>query len=333
MKIKNILKHSVLVLLGLILIPFCYFFVWFPSSAKDIIWGVTFSQRHAQALGLDWKQSFLAMLDDLKVRNLRLIAYWDRIEPEKGKYDFNDLDWQISEASARGAKIIIVMGLKTPRWPECHMPQWAAGLPKKEQQENILNFIKQTILRYQAESSVRIWQVENEPFFSFGECPWTDENFLNEEIKLVKSLDKRQIIISDSGEMSFWFKAAKAGDIVGTTIYRKIWSDDAKMYFDYPLPPVFYNRKAQVIEKLFHKEVICVELQAEPWGPLLLYDSSLNEQMKTMNPEQFKKNVEFARKTGIKEFYLWGAEWWYWLKEKQNLPQIWDEAKNLFGAP
>jgi len=27
--------------------------------------------------------------------------------------------------------------------------------------------------------------------------------------------------------------------------------------------------------------------------------------------------------------YLWGSEWWYWLKEKQNDPKIWEEAKNL----
>ena len=32
----------------------------------------------------------------------------------------------------------------------------------------------------------------------------------------------------------------------------------------------------------------------------------------------------------LKEFYLWGAEWWYWMKEKQNKPEIWDEAKKLF---
>jgi len=27
---------------------------------------------------------------------------------------------------------------------------------------------------------------------------------------------------------------------------------------------------------------------------------------------------------------LWGGEWWYWMKEKQNQPEIWQEAKKLF---
>ena len=113
-------------------------------------------------------------------------------------------------------------------------------------------------------------------------------------------------------------------------MYRKVWVRQLGIYFKYPLTPAFYYRKAQVIKKLFKKEVISVELQAEPWGPKLLYDSPVEEQIKTMNLEQFKKNIEFAKGTGFKEFYLWGAEWWYWMKEKQNQPDIWNEAKKLF---
>jgi len=113
-------------------------------------------------------------------------------------------------------------------------------------------------------------------------------------------------------------------------MYRKVWSTQFKTYLNYPFPPVFYWRKAEIIRKIFNKKVICVELQAEPWGPELLYSSPLGEQEKTMNPEQFQKNIEFAKKTGFDEFYLWGSEWWYWMKEKQNKPEIWNEAKKLF---
>lgn len=333
MKIKKVLKYLFLIIIGLLLIPACYFFLGFSSKEKDISWGVTFSQKHSRDLGLDWKQNYLALLDDLKVKKLRLIAYWDLVEPEKGKYTFEDLDWQVNEATSRGAKVIIVAGLKTPRWPECHLPQWAAGLDKKEQQQSIIGVLRETVLRYKANSLVVAWQVENEPFFKFGECPWFDKEFLKEEISLVKSLDQKPVIVSDSGEMSFWLKPAKMGDIVGTTMYRQVWSEDFNRSLRYPLPPVFYSRKAQIVKRLFGKEVICVELQAEPWGRLLLYDLPLSEQLKSMNLEQFKKNIDFARKTGLKEFYLWGAEWWYWLKEKQNMPEIWDEARNLFTPP
>jgi len=148
----------------------------------------------------------------------------------------------------------------------------------------------------------------------------------------VKSLDhlKRSVVVSDSGEGSFWIQAAQLGDVAGTTMYKKVWFRQIGIYIHYPFPPAFYWRKAQIIKNFFDKKVICIELQAEPWGPALLYDSPLEEQRKTMNLEQFRYNMEFARKTGLDEFYTWGAEWWYWMKEKQNQPEIWEEAKKLF---
>jgi hypothetical protein len=192
--------------------------------------------------------------------------------------------------------------------------------------------ISKTVSNYQNHTSIIAWQVENEPFFPFGECLWVDKEFLKKEIALVKSIDgqKRPVVISDSGEGSFWIAAAKLGDIVGTTMYRKVWSTQLKTYINYIFPPVFYWRKAELIKKFFNKKVICVELQTEPWGPKLLYYSPLKEQEKTMNISQFKENIEFAKKTGLDEFYLWGGEWWYWLKTKQNQPEIWNEAKKLF---
>ena len=116
-------------------------------------------------------------------------------------------------------------------------------------------------------------------------------------------------------------------------MYRKVWghiTDSLGFYIDLLYPPVYYWRKAQIIKKLFNKNVICVELQAEPWGPVPFYDTSLQEQEKTMNETIFKNNIEYAKKTGIKEFYLWGAEWWYWMKETQQKPEIWNAAKKLF---
>ncbi len=313
-----------------------YLFIGAPPRAEKINWGVNFSQKHAQDLGLDWKVSYLALLDDLKVKNIKLITHWDLIELEKGKYNFEDLDWQIKMTEEKEANLILVIGVKTGRWPECHIPQWAQDLSKEEQQKEISELLKQLVLRYRDRVSIWAWQVENEPFFPFGGCPWTDTDFLKKEIDLVKSLDlspsgkERPIIISDSGEFSFWIRAARLGDIVGNTLHRKAWFEELRFYVRYPFPPTYYWRRAKIIRKFFNKKVICVELQAEPWGPKLLYDSPLEEQEKTMNLEQFKKNIEFARKTGFDTFYLWGAEWWYWMKTKQDQPEIWQEAKKLF---
>ena len=321
-----------LYILIFLLLAFLFFFVGRPSPAEKIVWGVNFSHKHAELLGLDWRETYLALFDDLGAKNVKLAAYWDLIEKERGNYDFEDLDWQIETAREKGAELLLVVGMKAPRWPECHIPGWAEILDKAEQQERILALIEKIVLRYASSPAIVMWQAENEPFFPFGQCPWTDRDFLKKEIALIKSLDQmnRPVVISDSGEGSFWIQAARLGDVVGTTMYRKVWFHQLQAYVSYPFPPTFYARKARVIEKLFNKKVINVELQAEPWGPQLLYDSPLPEQEKTMNLEQFRKNVEFAKETGFDKFYLWGAEWWYWMKEKQELPEIWDEARKLF---
>ena len=321
-----------MILLSILLFLILFFSIGTPPKAEDIKWGVNFSRKHAEFLGLDWQETYLAILDDLGAKRIKLITHWDQIEKKKGGYEFEALDWQIKEAKERNVQLLLVIGMKTPRWPECHIPDWAKGLTKEEQQECILKLIESIVLRYRDQDHIWAWQVENEPFFPFGECPWADKEFLNKEVALVKKLDpiSRPVVISDSGEGSFWWSAARAGDIVATTLYKKVWVRQLGIYVHYPMREIFYWRKAQIVKKLFGARVICAELQAEPWGPKLLYDTSLEEQAKTMNPEQFKRITNFASGTGFDEFYLWGAEWWYWMKEKQNDPRIWDIAKTLF---
>ena len=321
------------ILIVTLILVVSYFFVGSVKPAENINWGVVFSQKHAKYLGLDWQKTYLALLDDLKVKKVKIASYWDLIESQQNDYDFTDLDWQIAEAQKRGVEVLLAVGMKSPRWPECHIPDWAKNLGKEGQQEKITKFLEATVLHYREADAILRWQVENEPFFVFGECPWADKEFLKKEVSLIKSLDSkhRPIIIAESGEGLFWFSAARIGDVVGITMYKKVWISQLGIYLTYPFPPVLYHRKAELVRKLFHKEVIGVELQAEPWGPKLIYDVPLEEQQKTMNLEQFRYNINFAKKTGLKEFYLWGAEWWYWMKEKQSQPAIWDEAKNLFN--
>lgn len=327
-----------LILIILFLAILGYFFIGKAPKAEKISWGVAFSQKHSQKLGLNWQENYLAILDDLKVKDIRIITHWDLIEKNPDQFDFEDLDWQINQAQMREVKVLLVVGLKTGSWPECHIPNWAKELQTQDLKEKVLNLVQKIISRYKDSAVIFAWQVENEPFFPFGECPQIDESFVRKEINLVKSLDalpstfveSRPIVVTDSGEGSFWFRVASLADIPGTTIYKKVWVKQFKFYFTHSFPPVFYWRKAQIIKKLFDKEIICTELQTEPWGPELLYNLSLEEQEKTMDLNQFKKNIEFAKETGLKKFYLWGAEWWYWLKVKQGNSEIWDEAKLLF---
>lgn len=339
---KKILKIFLWAVLILAAVFIFFIFVVKPPQAEGITWGVSFSQKHAELLGLNWQKTYLAMLDELKVKNLRVISDWDLREPEGNNYQFGDLDWQIQKAGDYDAKIILVIGVKTPHWPECHIPDWAKNQSIEKQQAEVLELLKKTVLRYKNSKVIWAWQIENEPFFQFGVCPPEDKEFFKKEIDLVSSIDERPIIVTDSGEMALWFNSAKLGDIVGVTMYKRVWYDFSDFwikisggkltgaYIHYPFPPMFYWAKAKIVEKLFNKKVIVVELQAESWTKLFLYYSSLEEQNKTMDLNKFREIISFARKTGFDEFYLWGGEWWYWLKEKHNDSGMWDEAKKLW---
>ena len=330
--IKRIFIIIGLVLLLLLVVVFCYFFIGKAKPVESIDFGVTFSKIYAEQLGLDWKEAYLAILDDLRIKKIRLIAYWPEIEPIEGEFDFEDLNWQVEEAERKGVEIILAVGRRLPRWPECHIPEWAENLPEKEQQERVLVVISKVIGHYKDREVIKFWQVENEPFLrTFGECPKIDKKFLEREIALVRSLNDRKIIITESGEFSTWIGAARRADILGTTLYRTVWVKHLDIRIRYPIPAIFYQRKSALINKFFDiDKIIVVELQAEPWGPKQNWELSLTKQFKLMNKEEFRKNIDYTKRAGFSEAYLWGVEWWYWLKVKHDNGSMWEEAKGLF---
>ena len=300
----------------------------------ELSYGVTFSPRLLRGMGLNWQEAFIAALDELGVRKFRLMAYWDEIEYKKDIFNFDDLDWQINEADKRGARVILAVGGRFPRWPECHFPDWTKDISQSEKQAKILAYIQQAVERYKDKTNIIAWQIENEPFLPhFGDCPKLDRNFLDQEIKLARSLDRRPIIVTDSGELSVWIPAASRADIFGTSLYRDTYSYQLGRYIHYPFAPWFFRLKANLTEFLSMpkpKDMIVIELQAEPWGPKAYYQLTKEERERTMNLEKLRDILEFARLSSFREFYLWGVEYWYWEKEVNGNSETWEEAKSLF---
>lgn len=290
--------------------------------------GVTFSKPYAEQLALDWKDVYVATLDEIGARRLRIPAYWNNIEPEPGVWNFTDLDWQIDEAAKRDARVVLAVGRKLPRWPECHAPAWTEGMNESLLQTRILAMLETVVRRYADNPAVVVWQVENEPFFEFGECPPPDREFLKREVAVVRALDAtRPILITESGELSSWLGAASVADILGISTYRTVW-DRYVGYFYWPISPKYYARRFGAISAVVDRAIIS-ELQAEPWYPSGIAATSVDEQLRLMNPSRLRDNVRFARKVGFPEAYLWGVEWWYWLKE-QGRPEVWEEGRRLF---
>lgn len=344
------LKISALIVIsaGVLLLGFGdYLKRTIPNPDRSIQWGVTFSQKFssefqlgARGAKLGWQEMYDAILDDLGVRHLRLIAYWDLLEPNDNQYDFSGLDYQMRRAEEVGADVILVVGKKVPRWPECHIPSWAREFsissfqfPNKFE-ENLLEYEKIVVERYKNSPALRYWQVENEPFLPFGECATVSRDMVDAEIALVRSLDSyHTILTSDSGEFGLWYAAAKRGDVFGTTMYRRVYNS-VFGFVEYPIGPAFFRAKEKIIRFLlqdYEKEFLVVELGMEPWLPYALRDAPLDEQFRVFDFPFFQDTVRYAQHTDFDEFYLWGAEWWYWLKETHGDDRFWNEAKGLFN--
>ena len=193
-----------LLILKIVLLAGLMFFLPQKPIPEKITYGMSFNTPYARELGLDWQVTYDAILDDLQVRQLRLAAHWPMVEPEPGKYNFSELDYQLSRAAEVEASVILAVGRRLPRWPECHIPGWVRALPQAEQQAAQLRYMQAVVERYRHFPNIIYWQVENEPFlkaFAFEHCGELDVNFLDQEIAWVRTLDPSPpFLVTDSGK-------------------------------------------------------------------------------------------------------------------------------------
>jgi len=329
---KKRFKFFFLLIIGLLLLV--YVSLWlFSFRYYPVDFGINFSPMYATSLGLDWKEVYNAILIDLKPKYIRLSVPWDEIEREKGKYNYQDIDYLLAEAEKNNVKVTLVLGQKVPRWPECFFPDWSDNLSLAERKPLLFSYLEQTVKRYRNNPALEYWQVENEAFikFKFGECDKFDPSSIIEEVNFVRSLDPgHKIIMTDSGEMSVWYSASKTGDILGSTLYRVVISQYGFIWHYNYLPAGLYRAKARLFGKDYNSFFIS-ELQAEPWykdGNAL--NTSISVQEKTMNIDRLKNTIDYAYRTGASRLYFWGVEWWYWMKMAQNDSRYWDIGKSTF---
>ncbi|MEX2340784.1 MAG: beta-galactosidase [Candidatus Paceibacterota bacterium] len=300
---------------------------------EKITYGMSFNTMYAGELGLDWRETYDAILDDLGVKHLRLAAHWPMVEPSPGIYNFEELDYQIDRAEEVGGDVILAVGRRLPRWPECHLPEWSKTLTWEEQKEELRKYIEVVVNRYKDRSNIIHWQVENEPYlsaFAFEHCGELDEDFLIEEIELVRSLDPtRPILVTDSGNLGTWVGAYKHGDAFGTSVYVYFWNPELGQ-FKSLLPPWWYRLKEGLLALMYgEKPTYLIELAAEPWLLEPVVNVDLETQYSRMNPDKLNEVIDYAEKTRYDKQYLWGAEWWYWLL-KQGEGETWERGKELF---
>jgi hypothetical protein len=311
--------------------------LWRP--VKNPTYGVSFSIEYANELGNDWQANYLALLNDLKFKHLRLMSYWELIEPAQGQYDFKDLDWQIAQAQAHGAKVSLAMGLRQPRWPECHQPDWASQMKQEspEWRNQLYTYMHAVVEHYKNNRAIESYQLENEAANGwFGYCPGgvAPRQRLTEEFNLMKKWDPNHPVLMSLGDEHGLPVGGPVPDAYGFSIYRIVYSTNTPIHFyvTYPITIWYHRLRAFIIEHTHHRPIFIHELQLEPWGPKATIELSVKDQDKSMSVSQMHKSIEFARKTGIKDEYMWGAEWWYWRKVHLNDPGPWNAIKQEVQA-
>jgi len=334
----RVVKLFLLVTLIVAIYPLILFYFLKPKQALHINYGITFSQKYASSLGLNWQDSYIKMLDELNVRHFRLVAYWDDIEPTKGKLNFDDIRWQLTEAGKRNAKVIMTIGRKVPRYPECFEPIWWKDIRNKDEKEQeLINYVQRAITELKGYDSIVMWQVENEPQFPFGVCDPIDISVFPKEIQAAKKLDSRPVITQDSGEGGLWIPYYKLGDYLGISMYRKVWFDywglvaGKNTYVKYPIANWAYKIKADLLG-IPEEKIFVTELQTEPWGNKPLNKMSKAEKDLTLSALDFTDTLRYAQGSGFTDIYLWGAEWWLWEKQYNNNSFFWDTATALFNS-
>jgi Beta-galactosidase len=337
---KNIFHKAIVIFLVLIFLSVLFMYAvaqWYIHSeaSTPLQMGVSFIPDYAESLGLNPEQTMDALIG-IGVKQFRLVSYWSDMEPTPGHYDFSQLDWEFKKAENAHASIILTLGLRQPRWPECHAPAWVnTTAPQSQWEPQLENFMSTVVNRYKNSPSLEKYQVENEYFLQgFGNCTNDDRGRFIREVNLVKKLDPNHPIILARSNNSIGFPVGQPqGNLYGISVSKRVWDAGVThRYIEYPYPAWYYAFLAGFQKIFLHKDMVIDELQAEAWPPegKNITQISLSEQNKSLDAKRLKDRFNYGKSTGMKQIELWGAEYWYYRKTVLHDPSLWNVAKQEF---
>ena len=286
---------------------------------SSIRFGITFSHTHLNFLKIPINDA-LDLALEMGFSHLRLGSYWQEVEKNKGVYNFSKLEDLLNRCEKTEQKVIMNVGVKSPRWPEFYWPRYLKekNFNNSETRKRILLFVEKLVRTLKKYSCITHWQVENEPLDLSGpENLAIPIDFLIEEVKLVRKLDNRPIILTlwanDLESRQLFLDVSSISNVIGLDLYYKQFmkSGKGKSFYEGPRTSDDYLRE---IVKTSSKEVIITELQAEPWEK----DEKgyLSKNPESISPKLLESNLKKASSLGVREIILWGFEYWYYQKSQ-----------------
>jgi hypothetical protein len=202
----------------------------------------------------------------------------------------------------------------------------------------------EAVVQHTAHSpAIDSWGAENEPFvISHRSSHWRlTPEWVAEVRDTIRASDplRRPVVAAHAQHFvddRRWQDALEVGDVLGTSIYP--FRNYSVLGVDLVLPileigpiaPNYAHQRREADES--GKEFWVTEMQAEPWidgDPRLVGPDNPSE---NLTEGKFKKNVEYARKTGAQRVYLWGAEWWLFQRDHYDDSWWWDLARETIAT-
>lgn len=311
--------------------------------------GTTFSPLQCSYMGLDYKEAF-KYIASLGLDVIRLGSYWNEIERVENQYDFTSLDWLLNESQKHSIKVVLTVGMKAPRWPEYHFPDWLKERYDTTRQDlpldsnpaiadKTLKFVQAVIEHTKSAPNIKYWQVENEPLTKLEVAAgrFLSRDFIEKEVNLTRALARpeQKILLTNAitlpsadpehDDRAFHGSMA-LGDAVGVNVYTKVAIGP-----DYYLQPeaAYWQKLQEWQTQLQHagKEHWIAEAQAEPWEYQKLVAMDKAEYPST-SPKAASDLVRQLGQMGFGTVMLWGCEYWYWQK-KNGSDRWWKAVQQL----
>lgn len=306
--------------------------------------GSSFSHRHLEYLDCNPRKA-LINFKELNLHWIRLACYWDEIESKKKIYDFSKIEPLVKYCDKNKINIVMTVGMKAPRWPEYHIPNWVENhltsntrkINSNELLDLASDFIFHCVDYFKTVKSIKVWQIENEPLDPSGENRVSiDSKFLEKEIQVVRKIDPNRNILINLWGNEAWIrghykKATNLSDIVGLDLYTKHELKIGNKFIKYlgPIDPKMKTRKIAKYIVDNNRLFWITELQSEPWEPNLELFESSNPPSFTL--DKFTSNVEYAISLKPGLIFFWGFEYWYWRLIKKNDNRYWNVARQIIN--
>lgn len=361
------LKRAALFLLVLLSIFFANAFLN-PIPQKNVpegfkpSYGVTYSFEQANWYGLDPKKSYIELLDSIDFEWVRLPFFWDQMVDENGNLRLDDLEFAIEEAAKSDVKVVIALGLKTPYYPEYHLPDHIASQVKFGERINInhpvaddiLEVDKKVVQELSRYANIIFWQVENEPLIGNVNKWKIEPSLIKAEVEVVRKTDpKNRPIILNHAAVGFYdtswhdlMAILKKGDVFAVNAFFKTKGTDiltAKIFGreihilwpDHLVWPVHswsvfspnFNSIQNHVEKNGNTLWV-LEMQAEPYIKKL---EEADDPLLTFMVQDIIAGDRFLRSFQAESIGLWGVHFWQH-REKLGDPSWIETARSIVNG-